>query len=169
MLTASSVPSRWQRVGRRRSVRLRYCKSCPGFELVLGVHMKASGDVDVDVDAAARGLASPSSRDLAGLSDYLLGPVRDYWQAAHRSGEGPVRTSELAMARAVYTATLTRPLSHREGVIALARAEAMEDFLGYCRQRLAGVPQLSLTTLFDEVVDVEKARRGSSDARYYPG
>ena len=35
-----------------------------------------------------------------------------------------------------------------------ARAEAMEDFLGYCRQRLADDPHLWSTTLFDEVVDL---------------
>lgn len=35
-----------------------------------------------------------------------------------------------------------------------ARAEAMEDFLGYCRQRLADDPHLWLTTLFDEAVDL---------------
>ena len=33
-----------------------------------------------------------------------------------------------------------------------ARAEAMEEFLGYCRQRLADDPHLWSTTLFDEVV-----------------
>jgi transposase len=32
------------------------------------------------------------------------------------------------------------------------RAEAMEDFLGYCRQRLGDDPHLWSTTLFDEVV-----------------
>src|SRR3954451_6572365 len=31
-----------------------------------------------------------------------------------------------------------------------ARAEAMEDFLAYCRQRLADDPHLWSTTLFDE-------------------
>ncbi len=35
-----------------------------------------------------------------------------------------------------------------------ARAEAMEDFLVYCGQRLAGDPHLWSTTLFDEVVDL---------------
>jgi transposase len=35
-----------------------------------------------------------------------------------------------------------------------ARPEAMEDFLGYCRQRLADDPHLWSTTLFDEVVDL---------------
>jgi transposase len=35
-----------------------------------------------------------------------------------------------------------------------ARAEAMEDFLDDCRQRLADDPHLWSTTLFDEVVDL---------------
>ncbi len=35
-----------------------------------------------------------------------------------------------------------------------ARPEAMEDFLAYCRQRLADDPHLWSTTLFDEVVDL---------------
>jgi transposase len=35
-----------------------------------------------------------------------------------------------------------------------ARAEAMEEFLGYCRQRLADDPHLWSTTLFDEVVEL---------------
>jgi transposase len=35
-----------------------------------------------------------------------------------------------------------------------ARAEAMEDFLDYCRQRLADDPHLWSTTLFDEVVEL---------------
>ncbi len=35
-----------------------------------------------------------------------------------------------------------------------ARPEAMEDFLGYCRQRLADDPHLWSTTLFDEVVEL---------------
>ncbi len=42
----------------------------------------------------------------------------------------------------------------RPGERAPARAEAMADFLGYCRQRLADDRHLWLTTLFDEVVEL---------------
>jgi len=92
------------------------------FELVLAVHMKAL----VDVDAAARGIRPPSGRDQAGLSSYLLDREHDYWQAAYHNGTGPVRTSELGMSRTVYAATLTRALSHRDGVTALTRAKIGE-------------------------------------------
>ncbi|MGH3846951.1 MAG: tetratricopeptide repeat protein, partial [Pseudonocardiaceae bacterium] len=80
----------------------------------------------VDVDATARGLTPPSGRDQAGLSSYLLDREHDYWRAAHQHGAGPVRTSELGMCRTVYTATLTRALSHRDGVNALTRANISE-------------------------------------------
>jgi hypothetical protein len=40
----------------------------------------------------------------------------------------------------------------RPGERKSGRAEAMADFFGYCRQRLADDPHLWLTTLFDEVV-----------------
>lgn len=35
-----------------------------------------------------------------------------------------------------------------------ARAEALEEFVEYCRRRLADDPHVWLTTLFDEVVDL---------------
>jgi hypothetical protein len=35
-----------------------------------------------------------------------------------------------------------------------ARPEALEEFVGYCRQRLADDPHLWSTTLFDEVVEL---------------
>jgi tetratricopeptide (TPR) repeat protein len=94
----------------------------PRFDMVLALHMKAL----VDVDAASRGVRPPSGQDQAGLSSYLLAREHDYWQAAYHNSIGAVRTSELAMARAVYTATLTRALSHDDGVIALTRAKIGE-------------------------------------------
>ena len=42
----------------------------------------------------------------------------------------------------------------RPGERKSARAEVMEEFLGYCRQRLADDPHLWSTTLFDEVVEL---------------
>ena len=94
----------------------------PQFEMVLALHMKAL----VDVDAASRGLKPPTGQDQAGLSSYLLAREYDYWQAACHNSEGPVRTRELAMARVVYTATLTRALSHDDAVVALTRAKINE-------------------------------------------
>jgi tetratricopeptide (TPR) repeat protein len=94
----------------------------PQFELVLAVHMKAL----VDVDAATRGLRPPSGRDQVGLSSYLLDREHEYWRAAHYAGTGVVRTSELGMSRTVYTAILTRALSHSDGVTALTRAKIGE-------------------------------------------
>jgi hypothetical protein len=96
--------------------------SGPHFGLVLAIHMKALADAA----AVVRGEAPPSGRDQAGVSAYLLDREHDYWQAAHGNGKGPLRTSELAMSRAVYTATLTRPLSHSIGVTALTRAKISE-------------------------------------------
>jgi transposase len=42
----------------------------------------------------------------------------------------------------------------RPGERKSARAEVMEEFLGYCRQRLADDPHLWSTTLFEEVVEL---------------
>src|ERR1035437_4662484 len=94
----------------------------PQVAMVIGLHMKTL----VDVDAASRGLKPPTGQDQAGLSSYLLAREYDYWQAACHNSEGPVRTRELAMARVVYTATLTRASSHDDAVVALTRAKINE-------------------------------------------
>lgn len=94
----------------------------PQFELVLHLHMKAL----VDVDAASRGGETINGAGSAGLSSYLLDREHDYWRAAHHSGKGPVRTSELAMALAVYTATLTGALPYPDAAAALTRAKIGE-------------------------------------------
>jgi tetratricopeptide (TPR) repeat protein len=105
----------------------------PHFGLVLSIHMKALADAT----AAGRGETPPSGRDQAALSAYLLDREYDYWQTAYHNGKGPIRTSELAMSRAVYTATLTRPLSHSAGVAALTRARISEATVEPVSQVLA--------------------------------
>ncbi|MCX4744237.1 tetratricopeptide repeat protein [Kitasatospora sp. NBC_01287] len=97
----------------------------PQFALTLAVHMKAL----VDVDAARRGVAPPSGRDLAALSSYLLDREHDHWRSFHDGGRGPLRTGEAVLRRAVYLATLTRPLPPAEAVTALSRA-AVADAAG---------------------------------------
>ena len=105
----------------------------PEFELVLSVHMKGL----VDVDAASRGLIPPSGRQLAGLSSYLLARERDYWRAANDRGRGPIQTTELAMARTVYVATLSGPLGYDQAVETLIRADITQASLAPVGQVLA--------------------------------
>jgi hypothetical protein len=82
--------------------------------LVLTLHMAAL----VKVDAHARGHVPPT--DPAALSAYLLKRERDHW-VSMSDNEQRVRTPPQMMARAVFTATLTRPLPYPAGVAALAR------------------------------------------------
>ncbi|MGH3991959.1 MAG: tetratricopeptide repeat protein, partial [Pseudonocardiaceae bacterium] len=84
------------------------------FGLVLTVHMAAL----VAVDAHARGRVPPA--DPAALSAYLLQRERDHWVSMFDNDQR-VRTAPQMMARAVFTATLTRPLPYPAGVAALAR------------------------------------------------
>jgi tetratricopeptide (TPR) repeat protein len=93
----------------------------PQFALTLAVHMKAL----VDVDAARRGVVPPSGRDQAALSSYLLDREHDHWRASHDGTRGPLRTGEGALRRAVYLATLTRPLPPAEAAAALTRTDAL--------------------------------------------
>ncbi|MGH3841588.1 MAG: tetratricopeptide repeat protein [Pseudonocardiaceae bacterium] len=85
------------------------------FGLVLTVHMAAL----VAVDAYACGQVPPA--DPAGLSAYLLQRERDHWVSMFDHDQR-VRTAPQTMGRAVFTATLTRPLPYLVGVAALARA-----------------------------------------------
>jgi hypothetical protein len=78
------------------------------FSLMLAVHMKAL----VDVDATLRRREPPTGQDQQDLSLYLLNRESEHWRVAHSSGSGPLRTSELAIARSVYTATLAGPLAY---------------------------------------------------------
>ncbi|HWR47743.1 MAG TPA: hypothetical protein VN327_09085, partial [Pseudonocardiaceae bacterium] len=84
------------------------------FGLVLTVHMAAL----VAVDAHARGQVPPA--DPVALSAYLLTRERDHWVSMFANDQR-VRTAPPMMARAVFTATLTRPLPYPAGVAALAR------------------------------------------------
>jgi tetratricopeptide (TPR) repeat protein len=93
------------------------------FGLTLTVHMKAL----VDVDAARSGREPPSGRDLAGLSSYLLDREHDHWRSVHDEGRGPVRTEAAIMRRAVYLATLTRPLPPQRAASALTRTAAVDE------------------------------------------
>ncbi|MGH4010806.1 MAG: tetratricopeptide repeat protein [Pseudonocardiaceae bacterium] len=84
------------------------------FGLVLTVHMAALAAVD----AHARGDTPPV--DPAALSAYLLHRERDHWQHLY-DNDHRIHTPASTMARAVFTAILTRPLSHPAGVTALTQ------------------------------------------------
>jgi hypothetical protein len=73
------------------------------YRLILTVHMAAL----VAVDARAHGKNPPD--DPAGLSGYLLDREHDYWQSLHDHA-AEITTEPRAMSRAVFTATMTRPL-----------------------------------------------------------
>ncbi|MGH3937107.1 MAG: tetratricopeptide repeat protein [Pseudonocardiaceae bacterium] len=85
-----------------------------GFGLVLTVHMAALAAVD----AYARGNTPPA--DPAMLSAYLLKRERDHWQRMFDNDQR-VHTSPQMMARAVFIATLTRPLPYPDGLAVLQR------------------------------------------------
>jgi tetratricopeptide (TPR) repeat protein len=91
----------------------------PVFSLTLTVHMRAL----VDVDAATRGRLPPKGSDQAALSSYLLDREHDYWRSSHHGGRGPLRTGARTMGRAVYVATLTRPLDPGTAAAVLKRAK----------------------------------------------
>jgi hypothetical protein len=74
----------------------------PAWQLILTVHMAALASVD----AARRGVRPPT--DPQRLSAYLLDREHAYWQALHLNGR--IASSPTTMARAAYTATMTRPL-----------------------------------------------------------
>jgi hypothetical protein len=76
-----------------------------GFELVLAVHMAALAAVD----ARAHGVTAPA--DLARISAYLLQREYSHWEKLKSHSGDRVSTSPQVMGRAVFTATLTGPLS----------------------------------------------------------
>jgi tetratricopeptide (TPR) repeat protein len=88
-----------------------------GFGQVLTVHMAALAAVD----AYWRGEAAPA--DPARISAYLLTRERGHWKEWNGSAEDPLPTGPEIMGHVVYAATLTGPLSHAEGIEALARAK----------------------------------------------
>ncbi|MER7485603.1 tetratricopeptide repeat protein [Streptomyces sp. NPDC126497] len=85
------------------------------YGLVLSVHMAALTAVLAHLD----GTAAPT--EPAEVSSFLLARERDHWQELHRGLDRLFPTGPDTMARAVYTATLTGPLSHRAGLRALRK------------------------------------------------
>lgn len=92
------------------------------FGLTLALHMAAL----VAVDAVATDARPPE--DLAGLSAYLLDRERGHWHAMHENGvEGlDFATPPVELARTVFTAALTGPVSHSDGVTAVRTLAASE-------------------------------------------
>ena len=88
----------------------------PGFGQVLTVHMAALAAAD----AHRHGEAAPA--DPARVSAYLLKRERAHWQQWHARAEDPLPTPPQVMSRAVYTATLTGPMSQAQGIEVLVRA-----------------------------------------------
>ncbi|MEU3271435.1 tetratricopeptide repeat protein [Saccharomonospora sp. NPDC006951] len=98
------------------------------FGLALAVHMAAL----VAVDRLARTAAAPPvPEDVTGLTAYLLQRERHHWHTLHDSGTNladgnpaggrvAFRTPPDDMARVVFTAALTGPVSYRDAVAALA-------------------------------------------------
>jgi tetratricopeptide (TPR) repeat protein len=88
----------------------------PGFGQVLTVHMAALAAAD----AHRHGETAPA--DPARVSAYLLKRERAHWQQWHARAEDPLPTPPQVMSRAVYTATLTGPMSQAQGIEVLVRA-----------------------------------------------
>jgi hypothetical protein len=94
------------------------------YRLVLTVHMAALAAVLAHGGDGGHGGHGPGSLgDPVEVSAFLLARERDHWQALHARAEDPVSVTPDAMAQLVYTATLTGPLSHRDGTAAVRRAE----------------------------------------------
>ncbi len=114
------------------------------YARVLTVHMAAL----VAVDAAGGGRRAPA--DAVGLSIYLLDREHAYWHAlhAHRAGHTP----PLVMSRAVFLATLTRPLS-RERAIGVLRHVELASSTETCGQVIddhtACYPPTDTDTVFE--------------------
>lgn len=72
--------------------------------LVLAIHMAALASVD------ARRLNSAAPVGTSEVSAYLLRREFAHWKLLHSRAEDPIATSEVAMRRAVYVATLTGAL-----------------------------------------------------------
>jgi tetratricopeptide (TPR) repeat protein len=85
----------------------------PAYRSVLTIHMAAL----VAVDAAGRRLSPPDNP--GALSRYLLDREMDHW-AGMREG-GSITSSPESLGRAAFVATLTGPMTHREGSAVLQR------------------------------------------------
>ncbi|MBL7519161.1 tetratricopeptide repeat protein, partial [Frankia sp. CNm7] len=85
------------------------------YRLVLTVHMAALAGVD----ALRTGSSVPE--DPGRLSEYLLRRERDHWRRLHATGARPVATVPEVMGRAVFAATLTRPLPYEAAMTVLER------------------------------------------------
>lgn len=85
------------------------------FGLVLTQHMAALAAVD------ARRRTATSPQDLVGLTTYLLGREREYWQKLGTADDGRLTTSRHLLSRAVYVATLAGPLEHTAGCSVLSQ------------------------------------------------
>jgi tetratricopeptide (TPR) repeat protein len=84
--------------------------------LVLTVHMAALAAV------LAHDQHQPAPADPAEVSAFLLTRERDHWEAMHALARGnPLATAPDAMSQAVYTATLTGPLTHTDATTAVRR------------------------------------------------
>ena len=118
------------------------------YGLVLTVHMAALAAVD----ASRRGQSPPS--DAGGLSGYLLDRERDHWAVLREVGR--ITTTEAVMGHTVYTATLTRALSHDDAAAALNRASVVGD------------PALATVTLDDHAVCYPPADPGTVLEPLYP-
>jgi SAM-dependent methyltransferase len=132
---------------------------------VVGAYRAPSVDafVTTEVESTSTGLPAPGGcARLGGRAAWRRSPwarrcPTGRWpclRSPRRGRCGPVwvrvPTQQTWDTLAAQTANLNG--ERRPGERKPARAEAMEDFLGYCRQRLADDPHLWSTTLFDEVV-----------------
>src|SRR6266545_1436306 len=94
------------------------------FHSVLAVHMAALAAVD------AHHLGNQPPENPARISAYLLNREIVYWQALHTGTNYSVFTRPEVMGRAVFTATLTRPLAHVEGIRVLQRVNIADTAEG---------------------------------------
>jgi tetratricopeptide (TPR) repeat protein len=93
----------------------------PGFDQVLTVHMAALAAVD----AHLHGETPPEPHR---VTEYLLQRERRHWYEWHTRADAPLRTTPRTISRAVCVATLSGPLPHSDGVIALRRTGIADSF-----------------------------------------
>ena len=114
------------------------------YARVLSVHMAAL----VAVDAAGAGRRAPA--DAVGLSSYLLDREHAYWQDLHTQHAGHIRPR--VMGRAVFLATLTRPLP-REQALGVLRHVELASSAESCEQIIddhaACYPPADTDTVFE--------------------
>ncbi|WLW55289.1 tetratricopeptide repeat protein [Streptomyces sp. YU58] len=93
------------------------------YAQILTIHIAALAAVDALVHQA------DAPKDPARASAYLLDRERAHWEALNQRTTQPLATDQISMGRAVFTATLTRPLRRRHGWDALRQiglAETIE-------------------------------------------